>query len=104
MTRGPTSSVRISSASPLLSRRLFFQPLYSTFSTVTCPFSAAGDDAAGVGAGRGSPDPALSPDRRSPAPHGRPAVEPCAGSGDPRRAAAHKPMPTTKVAPILGIG
>src|SRR4051812_44385294 len=35
MTRGPTSSVMISSASPLLSLRLFFQPRYSTFSMVT---------------------------------------------------------------------
>src|SRR5438132_57892 len=41
MTRGPTSRVTISSVSPLLSRRLFFQPLYSTFSTVTLPFSSA---------------------------------------------------------------
>src|ERR1022692_2042475 len=37
MMRGPTSSVTISSASPLLILRLCFQPLYSTSSTVT-PF------------------------------------------------------------------
>src|SRR5438067_2374922 len=44
MTRGPTSRVTISSTSPLLILRLFFQPRYSTFSTVTDtaarPFSA----------------------------------------------------------------
>src|SRR5215510_13673338 len=40
MTRGPTSRVRISSVSPLLRRRLFFQPPYSTFSTVTGPLGA----------------------------------------------------------------
>src|SRR5439155_12222486 len=37
---------------------------------------------------RGSPDPAVSLDRRSQAPQGRPAVVPCAGSGDPRTAEA----------------
>src|SRR5262245_57508503 len=41
MTRGPTSRVTISSASPLLRRRLFFQPWYSIFSTAALPFSAA---------------------------------------------------------------
>src|SRR5207249_9718994 len=39
--RGPTSRVTISSASPFVSRRLFFQPPNSTFSTVTFPFSSA---------------------------------------------------------------
>src|SRR5206468_4198903 len=38
MTRGPTSSVTTSSASPLLTLRLFFQPLYSTLSTLTAAF------------------------------------------------------------------
>src|SRR5438105_14250039 len=47
MIRGPTSSVTINSTSPLLRRRLCFQPLYSTFSTVIFPWSAAAD-------GRGS--------------------------------------------------
>src|SRR5947209_3247963 len=37
MTRGPTSSVTTSSASPLDSRRLFFQPRYSTTCTATPP-------------------------------------------------------------------
>jgi hypothetical protein len=37
-------------------------------------------------AGRGSPDPALPPDRRSPISERRPSVVPRAGSGDPRTA------------------
>src|SRR5437868_6967101 len=41
MIRGPTSSVTINSALPLESRTLFFQPRYSTFSTVTGPFFSA---------------------------------------------------------------
>src|SRR4051812_16487116 len=34
MTRGPTSRVTTSSASPLVRRRLFFQPRYSITSTI----------------------------------------------------------------------
>src|SRR4051794_10569079 len=40
MIRGPTSSVAISSTSPLLILRLFFQPPNSTVSTFTFPSAA----------------------------------------------------------------
>src|SRR5438477_9515208 len=67
MTRGPTSSVTISSASAFARRRLFFQPRYSTTSTggspgcqnsaspaALVPPGAAGG-AAGGGAGGADP-------------------------------------------------
>src|SRR5437879_1268673 len=44
MMRGPTSRVTISSTSPLLMRRLFRQPPYSTFSTTSVPWPRAGRD------------------------------------------------------------
>src|SRR5438128_1717426 len=52
----------ISSASPLLRRRLFFQPRYSTLSMVTFPFSAAG---AGDASPAATPSPATSDHAKS---------------------------------------
>jgi glycosyltransferase involved in cell wall biosynthesis len=48
-----------------------------------CRFETVSND---LGAGRGSPDPVPTPDRRSPAHFGRPSVISCAGLGDPRTA------------------